>query len=409
MKILYLNHYAGTPTLGMEYRPHYLAREWKAQGHDVLLIGSRFSHLRQRQPSAWRTREDDVEAWWLPGNTYVGNGVGRIANMFLYVCFLLFLAPLLVLRRPDVVIASSTYPLDVLPAWLVARLGGARLVHEIHDLWPLSPRELGGLSERHPFIRVMQAGEDFACRRVDLAISILPATRTHLVSRGLAPLKFFHVPNGVDEREWGGARVPSTHDSFLEELRAKGAYLVGYLGGHGVSNALETLVDAADLLADEDFVFVFVGKGPEKPGLMARAKANALRSGRKNSVYFLDAVPKAQVPGLLARFDVLCLTWHRSPLYRFGVSPNKIFDYMMSGRPVVQAIEAANDLVADAACGWSCPPEDPAALAAAIKSSRDAGANERAQRGANGQSYVRANHTFGVLARRFLEIVSSRR
>jgi glycosyltransferase involved in cell wall biosynthesis len=112
------------------------------------------------------------------------------------------------------------------------------------------------------------------------------------------------------------------------------------------------------------------------------------------------------VQSFLARMDLLAIPWHRNPLYRFGVSPNKVFDYMLSGRPILQASDAANDLIAEAQCGITIAPEDPAAFAAAVLHLRDLPPAEREIMGENGRRFVIANHDYRILASRFLEAIT---
>ncbi|MEX2080953.1 MAG: glycosyltransferase, partial [Dehalococcoidia bacterium] len=157
LSILLINHYAGSPRHGMEFRPWYLAHEWQAQGHRVHVVAASASHVRSSQPAttANRTSElvDGVPYTWFRTPGYHGNGFRRVLNMLAFVLQLLWASRWL--RRaaaPDVVIASSTYPLDIFPAWYIARRSGARLVFEVHDLWPLSPVQLGGVPRWHPYI-----------------------------------------------------------------------------------------------------------------------------------------------------------------------------------------------------------------------------------------------------------------
>jgi glycosyltransferase involved in cell wall biosynthesis len=105
--------------------------------------------------------------------------------------------------------------------------------------------------------------------------------------------------------------------------------------------------------------------------------------------------------------DILYIGWRRSPLYRFGVSPNKLFDYMMAGKPIINAISAGNDLVAESGCGISIPPEDPVAIAEAIKKLIDMSPLEREEMGRRGREYVIKNHDYKVLAKRFLEAMNA--
>lgn len=405
MNILLINHYAGSPEHGMEYRPYYMARAWNAAGHRTRVVASAFSHLRAKQPDPVsglrREALDGVEYCWLPGAPYQGNGVGRIRNMLAFVSGLYRSAARITEGfRPDAVISSSTYPLDALPASRLARRFGARLVHEIHDLWPLSPMELGGMSRWHPFILTLQAAEDFAYRRADKVVSMLPKAEPHMRAHGLAPGKFVYVPNGIDVAEWERSDQPlseAAREAILG-FRRRFPFLVGYAGAHGVANALEFLVDAAALLGGEPVGFVLVGQGPEKAALRERARGLGLEN-----LLFLDPIPKRTIPAFLAAMDALFIGWRRSPLYRFGVSPNKLMDYMMAAKPVLHSIEAGNDLVAEAGAGLSVAPEDPQAIAGAARQLRALPDGARAELGARGRRFILEQHTYDVLSRRFLE------
>ncbi len=405
MNILLINHYAGSARHGMEYRPYYLAREWVRLGHRVTIVASSESHIRALAPDmrgAPQLREtiDGIDYLWLATPPYRGNGLARVRNMAAFVMRLLKEGGALAARlRPDAVIASSTYPLDIWPAHRIARLAGARLLFEVHDLWPLSPMELGGYSRWHPFIMLLQAAENFACRRADAVVSILPRVRDHLEAHGMAPCKLHLVPNGVDPAEWDGAlqALPAALDIRLAALRRQGKFVVGYAGTHGISNALDTLLDAAAQLRGKPVAFVLVGNGPDKPALMQQASALGL-----DNIHFFDPIPKTQVPALLERFDLAYIGWQRQPLYRFGISPNKLIDYMMAARPILHAVEAGNDPVAEAGCGLTVAPEDPQAVAAGVLSLLALGAQERAVLGQRGRRFALANHTYPVLGRRFL-------
>ncbi len=410
MNILYIDHYAGSPHHGMEYRPFYLAREWTRAGHRVTIVAASQSHLRARQPEVEgdcaRESAEGVEFLWLKTPPYEGNGVARVLNI------IAFLRQLGRWRQwlsfaPDVVIASSTYPADIGAASRIARHHGATLVWEVHDLWPLSPMELGGMSRMHPFIVWMQRAEDRACRTADVVVSILSKADRHLMEHGMSASKFVHVPNGIDPDEWRSEMsmgLPAAHAEAIAAARRRGDLLIGYAGSHGVANALEVALAAAALLQEAPVTWLFVGGGPEKSSLQQRVARGELKR-----VVLLEPVPKSSIPAFLAAMDVLYIGWQRQPLYRFGISPNKLMDYMMAGRPVIHAVEAANDPVAEAGCGLTIAPEDPEALAAAVGDMIRLDAAERRRLGAAGRSYVEAGHLYPYLAKRFLDAVTARR
>jgi glycosyltransferase involved in cell wall biosynthesis len=120
----------------------------------------------------------------------------------------------------------------------------------------------------------------------------------------------------------------------------------------------------------------------------------------------LPAIPKAQIPALLAAVDIAYIGWQRVPLYRFGIAPNKLMDYMMARRVVLHSVEAGNDPVAEAGCGLTVPPEDAAAVAEGLRRLAALPGDERRAMGERGRAFVLAHHTYPVLARRFLEAVS---
>jgi glycosyltransferase involved in cell wall biosynthesis len=406
MRILYINHYAGSPRHGMEYRPYYLAREWVRAGHEVQIIASAQSHIRSRQPQlAGRYRLDEsidgIQYTWFETPAYFGNGVGRVRNMSAFVSRLYLESKRLSAAfTPDVVIASSTYPMDVWPAHRIARLAGAKLVFEIHDLWPLTPMELGGMSRWHPFIMLVQAAEDYAYRHADAVVSMLPKVREYVESRGLAPDKLHVVPNGIDPNEWfaGSPDLPAEPRNVLTILHEREHSVIGYAGNHGISNALDTFLNAAKLMQEEKVAFVLVGGGPEKASLQRWVETEQLPN-----VHFIDPVFKAQIPALLQFFDVAYIGWRRQSLYRFGIAPNKLMDYMMAARPVLHAVEAGNDSVGEAGCGLTIMPEDPPTTARGIRTLAALSKDERQAMGQRGKDFVLSNLTYPILAKRFLE------
>jgi glycosyltransferase involved in cell wall biosynthesis len=409
MNILLINHYAGSVRHGMEYRPYYLAREWVRLGHRVHILAASHSHARTQNPELTGRNTvdeliDGIHYTWFATPSYQGNGVARFRNIITFV-MRLFRESRDIVRQtaPDVVIASSTYPLDIFPAHRIARLAKARLLFELHDLWPLSPIELGGYSRWHPFVMLLQAAENHACRYSDDIVSMLPKVGKHLQAHGMAPHKLHIVPNGADPAEWSldSPAPPALLGTFLAQMHAAKKFIVGYAGSHGGANALGFLIDAALLLRDHPIVFVMVGSGSEKDALQQHALALGL-----NNVHFFDPIAKSQIPAYLRAIDLAFIGWQRQPLYRFGISPNKLIDYMMAGRPILHAVEAGNDLVADAGCGLTVAPESPRAIAQGVLSLMDLSQKSRDAMGQRGRQFALAELTYPVLSRRFLHILS---
>jgi len=417
MNILLLNHYAGTPALGMEYRPYYLAREWVRAGHRVQIVAADFSHVRARQPKSGDEVIDGIAYHWVATPPYQGNGFGRMKNILSFMSQVWAAAPQWAADfRPDVVIASSTYPMDIWVARRIAQLANAnrapasparcRLVYEVHDLWPLSPIELSGMSPWHPFALICQSAEDAAYRHADVVVSMLPKVQQHMASRGLDLRKLAIVPNGVSPDDWKGRPEPLRADvtAAITEARAAGRVVVGYAGSMGLPNALDHLLDAARLLQGDALHVVMVGDGHERARLAQRVQAEGLVK-----VTMLPPIPKAQVPSFLAGIDIAFIGWQRVPIYRFGIAPNKLMDYMMAGKAVLHSVEAGNDPVAESGCGLTVAPEDARAIADGLRQLAARPARERRLMGERGRAFVMRQHTYPVLAGRFIAAVEGAR
>ena len=404
MNILYINHYAGGPSYGMEYRPFYLAREWVRAGHAVTIVAANFSHVRARQPQKALEEVDSITYRWLPTPAYQGNSLGRVKNIWSFLHQVWQLAPDLVANgKPDVVIASSTYPMDIWVARRIARLAGAKLIYEVHDLWPASPMELSGMPWWHPFILLCQKAENDAYRDADCVVSMLPKVAKHMAQHGLNLRKLHIVPNGISPEEWPDMPEPLAGPiaEHLNSLKNTGRTIVGYAGSHGLPNALDVLLTAAVLLRNSPLSFILVGNGHEKARLAQRVRDEGL-----NNVALFAPVPKSQIPALLAQFDIAYIGWQRTPLYRFGIAPNKLMDYMMAGRAVLHSVEAGNDPVAEAGCGLTVPPESPQAVAQGLTQLAAATPQQRHAMGQRGRAFVLAHHTYPVLAQQFLKAMA---
>ncbi len=386
----------------MEYRPYYLAREWVKAGHRVQILAASYSHVRAVQPELTAKRQEEiiggVSYTWFNTPNYSGNGLGRIRNILSFMTAVWrSSAEWAFSFKPDVVIASSTYPMDIWPAEHIARMAKAKLVYEVHDLWPLSPMTLSGMSKWHPFIVWVQWAEDKAYRVADKVVSMLPKTLPYMQSRGLDPAKWCFVPNGIDLSEWDHPSfLPPSIQAQIDALVAQGLPLVGYAGSMGIANALDTLLDAAHLLRGK-VQFVLVGQGPDSGRLAQRT-----RDERLDHVQFMGPIPKTAIPAFLKAIDIAYIGWLPNPMYRFGISPNKLMDYMMAGKPIVHSVEAGNDLVQEAGCGQSVRPGEPKAVAEAINALCLLSPDQREEMGQRGKDHVIRHHSYQVLSESFL-------
>ena len=405
MNILYIFHYAGSPEYGMSFRPYYMAREWVKQGHNVTIIASSFSHLRQKNPTVKKDFQeemrDGIRYIWLKGNEY-GGSIARIRNIASYVWKLQRNAKKIARQfKPDLVIASSTYPLDNVPAHKIAKKAGAKHCYEAHDIWPLSPMVIGGYSKWHPFILVMKWAENFACRKADKVISLLWNSEDHYKGCGLKEGNFACVPNGFAADEWDpqatSLPLPEEHQQLFDSLKDK--IVVGFAGGFAASGAMETFIEAANIFKQESkLAFVMVGKGPEKENYEKLIEKYGL-----NNIYILPAVPKKLIPAINSHFDIAYMGGVHSVLHKYGTSYNKMTDYMLAGRPIIQAIDEPGSIAERTGCGIQVEAEKPQLIAHEIIRLAMLTKEERKEMGEKGKIYALENLEWGTLSKRFLQ------
>ena len=216
-------------------------------------------------------------------------------------------------------------------------------------------------------------------------------------------MPYVHIPNGVVTDEESFHSAPESAVTAIAELKKKGKFVLMYLGGFSKANAIDDLMAAAPLLP-ESVQLVLVGDGP----LKAEYEKQAAESGLGN-VTLLPLVTKLQVNKTLSLADALYIGAKKSRLYAYGVGMNKIFDYMLSGRPVLYAIESSNNPVSDADCGVTANAEDPVSIAGAAAALAAMPAEELVRMGENGRSYVLENNDYKKLAVRFTKTLEALR
>jgi len=403
----YVHPYAGGPGVGRYSRPYELGHAWQQAGARVVVITADFHHL-QDTPGQYRGACDieGVPYEFLRTPAYQGNGVGRLLNMAALAAQLLRQRGALQRRygKPDMVIGSSPHPYAFPATHRIARGFGARSVFEVRDLWPLSLVELAGVRPSHPLVRATAWLERYAYRHADAVVSLLPQTAGYMQEKGLPAERWHYIPNGVDTAARPAADISNPPIQQARRWKAEGRRVVAYAGALGVPNHVESLVQAMAALhagGDRRIAALVVGRGERAQHLRGQVR----QQGLQDCVALYDQIPKREVPALLGAADIGYISLKPEPLFRFGVSPNKLFDYMLARLPVLFAVQAGNNPVAEHHCGYSAQPGDAASVARALQAFAALPDTELAAMGERGHRYVVSEHGYPQLARRFLDIV----
>lgn len=391
-RIWFINQYSTTPATGMGGRHHYLARELAKRGHEVTLIAASWHHLL-REPDAplelpHTERVDGYTFYRVKMPRYARpHSKRRIWNWFIF-SFKISHLNRQIDRAPDVILYSSLSLIGYLGAEKLAKKLGVRLVFEVRDIWPLSMTEGLGISPNHPFVRFLQWVEDRAYRNADAIVSNLEGAVEHMVARGADREKFTWVPNGISWDEVKNAEP--VHSEIVDKIPQNGLR-IAYVGTLGHMNEMDTLIDAIAMV--EDASAVIVGQGPSREKLEQKIADLGL-----TRVVFTGAIPKRQVQSLIQLCDACWFGLKTSRLWDFGISPNKLFDYLASGRPVLNSYTGKYDPVQRYKAGLTVPAENKEALAEAIRALRDMSTEDREQMGANGKKAACEVYDYAKLA-----------
>jgi glycosyltransferase involved in cell wall biosynthesis len=257
-------------------------------------------------------------------------------------------------------------------------------IFEVRDLWPETLIDMGAISERSLTARFFRALEGFLYRRAAKIITPLPRAYDYISRFGIEEAKIVWIPNGVDFQRF----------SRVQPAPARETFTLMYFGAHGAANGLSNVIDAMKGLAAHRIRLRLIGDGPEKMDLIKRAAG-------VTSISFEPPVPKDAIPSLATQADAFVFNLINAPVFRFGISPNKLSDFMAAARPVIFACDAVNNPVQDSAAGISVAPQDPKALAEAILTMSHTPLADRNRMGQRGRQYVAQNYSFDKLAEKF--------
>ena len=364
MRVLYFHQHFTTPDGSGGTRSYEFARALIARGHQVTMVCGRSERSALALPwdarNGWnRGTIDGIDVIALPLN--YSNRDGLLKRTILFLKFAWRGVQIALDRKNyDLLFATSTPLTAALPGIGMKMLGGGRpFIFEVRDLWPELPKALG---MRNPLLLGgMSALEWMGYRCADACIGLAPGIVEGIKQRAPKGRRVVLVPNGCDLDLFHPSKRSA---STLPGVRP-GDFVAGFTGAHGIANGLEAVLDVAAELkrrGHADIKLVLIGDGKTKDALVARAA----REGLDNCL-FLPPVKKTEIARITASFDCGLMILANVPAFYYGTSPNKFFDYIASGLPVVTNYPGwLADLITEKKCGVAVPPNDAGAFADAL-------------------------------------------
>ena len=397
MNVWYIHPYAGSPKYGMSFRPYYLAKNFDKMGCKTTVISSQNHHL-----SAFPVNDcgpvdiEEVSFYLVDTPAYKGNGVKRLLNMLTF-GINLFRRKFRNFGRankPNIIIASTAHPFHIFAAKYYAKKYKAKLILEVRDIWPLSLQELVGVSRFHPLSLLINFCQKFAYRHSDHCVSLLENSEDFFIKEGLKPDSFTCISNGIELAVNSSPKNEPLLRKLESEIKDFDS-IIGYTGALGIPNNLLPLIEASKELKKYNIGVLLVGDGIEKQKLLAKVEEYNL-----DNVVFFGKVSKDQIEHIIPFCDAMFINAQPKALYKFGISPNKIFDYMMHDKLIFNGIDSPNNPMEKAGCEIKFDANSPTDLSSKIISYH----NSKNNKITNSASFVQQEYTYDKLANKYLNV-----
>ena len=347
MNLWIINHYGQEPD-GVGAARHFnLSKHLSSLGWNVSILAASVEHSTGRQRlkglKIFRLQKiTDVNFIWFKVPKFRGNGVGRIINMLIYTFLVLLYGFIFRAQRPDVIVGSTVHPFAAWAALKLAIFYKVPFIYEVRDLWPETLISMGIIKKESFIANVLYFLEKEMLSKSERVVTLLPGAVDYFVSKGVLRDKVVYIPNGAEQVE------------TKNEYKKNNVFNFIYLGSLGYANNLDILLLAISLLEKDrtvpSFICRFVGDGGEKDNLIKLSKELSLRN-----VKFEGSVKKSDVCKVCSIADAFVIIVRDLPeLYKYGISMNKIFEYMSYSRPIIIAAESFNNPVKDAGSGIIC-------------------------------------------------------
>ena len=363
MHILYFHQYFTTPSTAGGTRSYEMARQLIARGHAVTMVCARhgkngFVLVGDPNSPVLEGMVDGIRV--IQFNLEYSNYMSLPQRALMFLRFALRSVGIALKLDYDLLFATSTPLTAGIPGIFAKPLRHKPFVFEVRDLWPELPREMGVVT--NPLVLMgMSALEWMSYRMASACIALAPGIRDGIARRSPAGRAIAMIPNGCDLDLFQPGR--------REELDLPGVQpgdcVAVFTGAHGIANGLDAVLDAARVLmrrGRRDIILTFIGDGKLKPKLVARARAEGLEN-----CLFMDPMPKNRLNRVVSCCDIGLMILDDVPAFYYGTSPNKFFDYISSGLPVLNNYPGwLADLISEHRCGIAVPSRNPEAFADAL-------------------------------------------
>lgn len=414
-RVWILNHYATDMMAERGGRHYWLAQEIQKKGYEPVIFASNVVHNSDEsidlEQKLYKEFDEDVKFVLVKSTPYQGNGMSRIKNMLSFTKNVIKVGKQYAKNhgKPDIIYASSVHPLTLLAGEKLAKFFKVPCICEVRDLWPLTLVAYGAIKETSLIAKILYRGERYLYKKADAMIFTMAGGKQYIIDRGwdnvIDTNKVYHINNGVDLKQFqeNCEKYTVVDDDLLRE----DIFKIVYTGSIRRVNNLGIITEAAKLLKDNTRIKILIwGAGDCVEELKKEIEENQL-----TNIEYKGIVKKQQVPYILSHSDVNLLHSDSKAgqtgginLLQYGMSQNKLFEYLASGKPILSTMPVGFSLIEQFQCGVETQDVSTESIAKAMRSLSEMSAQEFEDMRKNAQKAAQC-HDFEVLANKLIQII----
>lgn len=371
------NHYATDMYWDQGGRHYWFAKYLRENGYKATVFAANTKHnsdvIIDTEGKKYITKETNgIPFVFVKTSPYKGNGISRVRNMLWFAINLYSMSKRYASENgmPDAILASSVHPLTLMAGICAAKRLKVPCICEVRDLWPETLVAYGSINKNSLIAKALYAGEKWIYKKADKLIFTMEGGKDYIIEKGWdkdsgGPIelsKVFHINNGVDLKAFDYYK--EYYQIEDEDLKDDTIFKVIYTGSIRMVNRVGILLDAARVLLDRgeiEIKFLIWGEGNELESLKRRASKENL-----HNVVFKGRVDKKYIPHILTQGQLNIIPGENNTLYKYGLSPNKLFEYFASEKPVLMNARRGFDLLKEYRCGITVDDDSAEALVDAI-------------------------------------------
>ncbi len=399
-----ISKYALPPKYGAQGRLFHISDELNKLNIESIVISSSTNHLAQlpKQDEIYKVENHGFSKSVFVKGLSFGNSLSksRVLSWFVFewYLFLFIIANYKkIVSKPDVIFVSSISLLTILNGILAKKIFKCKLVFEVRDIWPLSAILVAGYSKYNPFIIFLRVVEKIGYQKSDLIVSPLSNAVAHIERSIKKKVKFVHLPQGFDLSLINNEE--KLENEFVERYIPKNKFLFGYIGNLVSAYDLETLINCARVISskNKNIHFLILGDGSHKQHLQNISKG-------LDNVTFIPRIPKSKVKHFLSYCDVATNFLRPEPLFEFGVSPQKLVDYMLANKPILMSYSGFKTIVEDVNCGIVVEAANIEKLVEAMISLSNLSSDDLQEMGNRGKNFLLDNLSWENIVKKNINI-----